>query len=109
MRQDEKASSLSAPVESERDTFHREVLEGLLKTQKELPAKYLYDERGSRLFEDICQTEAYYLTRTELQIMQERASEMALLLGPNCLLIEYGSGNCRKVRVLLDVILDSAV
>jgi L-histidine Nalpha-methyltransferase len=50
----------------------------------------------------------YYLTRTELSIMQERMAEMIALLGPNCLLIEYGSGSSTKIRMLLDALQDPA-
>jgi len=80
------------------------VLQGLQKPRKELSSKYFYDERGSRLFEQICLLDEYYITRTELYIMQERVQEMVSLLGPNCLLIEYGSGNSAKIRMLLDVL-----
>ena len=74
------------------------------KSRKELPSKYFYNERGSRLFEQICLLDEYYITRTESYIMQERIQEMAALLGPNCLLIEYGSGSSAKIRVLLDAL-----
>lgn len=87
--------------EPQQNTFLEEVLQGLQKPRKELPNKYFYNERGSRLFEQICLLDEYYLTRTELHIMQQRVQEMASLLGPNCLLIEYGSGNSTKIRMLL--------
>src|SRR5262249_5222531 len=57
---------------------------------------------GSRLFEQICELDEYYLTRTELAIMRKHAGEMAELLGPDCLLVEYGSGSSVKTRLLLD-------
>lgn len=90
--------------EPQRNTFLEEVLQGLQKPRKELPSKYFYNERGSRLFEQICLLDEYYVTRTELHIMQQRVQEMASLLGPNCLLIEYGSGNSAKIRMLLDAL-----
>lgn len=90
--------------EPQRDTFRAEVLQGLQKLRKDLPSKYFYNERGSRLFEQICLLDEYYPTRTELHIMQERVQEMASLLGPNCLLVEYGSGNSAKIRMLLDAL-----
>ncbi len=80
------------------------MLQGLQKPRKELPSKYFYNERGSRLFEQICLLDEYYLTRTELYIMQKWVQEMVSLLGPNCLLIEYGSGNSAKIRLLLDTL-----
>src|SRR5438309_9769046 len=79
-----------------------EVLRGLRQPAKELPCKYFYDETGSRLFEQICELDEYYLTRTELALMREHAGAMAALLGPDCLLIEYGSGSGVKTRLLLD-------
>src|SRR5258708_30646872 len=85
-----------------------EVLQGLQDSRKELPSKYFYDEVGSQLFEQICELDEYYPTRTELGIMQERASEMATLLGAACLLIEYGSGSSLKTRLLLNALRDPA-
>ncbi len=84
------------------DDFREEVLWGLRQPQKEIPSKYFYDERGSRLFDRICELEEYYLTPTETAIMREHVTEMAELLGPGCLLIEYGSGSSTKTRILLD-------
>jgi dimethylhistidine N-methyltransferase len=88
--------------EPERDTFREEVLKGLLKPRKELLSKYFYDDIGSQLFDQICEQDEYYLTRTEFSIMQEWLQEMVALLGPNCLLIEYGSGSSIKTRKLLE-------
>ena len=85
-----------------RESFLAEVLIGLRKSQKELPSKYFYDEHGSHLFERICELEEYYIPRIEASIMQYNIREMAELIGPYLLLIEYGSGNCEKVRFLLD-------
>lgn len=81
-----------------------EVLEGLSAEQKFLPAKLHYDQRGSELFEQICSLDEYYLTRTELAIMQQSASELAEALGPGCLLIEPGSGASLKTKLLLDAL-----
>ena len=102
MFQNMKRSVLLYDFEPERDTFREEVLQGLQDSRKELPSKYFYDDVGSQLFEQICALDEYYLTRTELRIMQEQVHEMASLLGPNCLLIEYGSGSSTKTRKLLD-------
>src|SRR5205814_4643112 len=79
-----------------------EVLRGLLSPQKELPCKLLYDETGSQLFEQICDLDEYYPTRSELRIMRASAADMAARLGPDCLLIEYGSGSSTKTPLLLD-------
>jgi len=82
--------------------FLEEVLRGLDLRPRELPCKYFYDERGSELFERICDLEEYYLTRTETEILRRYAPEMAAVLGANCLLVEYGCGSAKKTRMLLD-------
>ena len=88
--------------------FRDEVWAGLSHPQKTLPCKYFYDERGSALFESICELPEYYPTRTELSIMERYAPAMASLLGKRCLLVEYGSGSSRKTRLLLDRLHDAA-
>ena len=87
---------------TERSSFLEEVLHGLRQKQKVLPCKYLYDARGSQLFEEICELDEYYPTRTELAIMNRSVDEMAAQIGEEVLLIEYGSGSGRKTRLLLD-------
>jgi dimethylhistidine N-methyltransferase len=82
--------------------LREEVIAGLSKTNKELPCKLFYDERGSELFERICELEEYYPTRTEARIMDDHGGEMAAAVGEDCLLIEYGSGSSEKTRILLD-------
>jgi L-histidine Nalpha-methyltransferase len=88
--------------------FRADVLCGLLAPEKELPCKYFYDGVGSDLFEQITELDEYYPTRTELGILDRHAVEMAELLGPRCLLIEYGSGSSLKTRHLLDRLHDPA-
>lgn len=87
-------------------TFRAEVLAGLRGAPKTLPCKWLYDERGSELFEAICELDEYYVTRTELAITRAHAAEMAAWLGPRCLLVEYGSGSGLKTRILLGALDD---
>jgi L-histidine Nalpha-methyltransferase len=88
--------------------FRADVLRGLFTPEKTLPCKYFYDEVGSALFEQITELDEYYPTRTELAIMERHAAEMVGLLGPRCLLIEYGSGSSLKTRHLLDQLRDPA-
>lgn len=83
-------------------TFRADALTGLQSFEKTLPCKYFYDQRGSQLFDRICDLPEYYPTRTEIGIMRDHVGEMTALLGPDCLLIEYGSGSSTKTRVLLD-------
>ncbi|MFC1847089.1 L-histidine N(alpha)-methyltransferase, partial [Chloroflexota bacterium] len=85
-----------------------EVLSGLRKRQKEIPAKYFYDKRGSVLFQEICRLGEYYIPRTEIAIMKSRIHEIAGLLGAGILLIEYGCGDCIKTRILLDYLYQPA-
>jgi len=82
-------------------SFLHDVVCGLSRPRKELPPKYFYDERGSALFEAICEAPEYYLTRAETSLMTARAGEMARRLGPRCAVIEYGSGSGRKSRILV--------
>lgn len=79
-----------------------EVLKGLQKEQKLLPSKYFYDTQGSKLFEQICELEEYYPTRTELSIMRHNMDEITCELGENIQLIELGSGSSLKTRLLLE-------
>ena len=79
-----------------------ELLTGLQKKQKEVNPKYFYDARGSELFEQITRLDEYYPTRTEIAILQRHAAEMARICGPDCVLIEPGSGSSEKVRLLLN-------
>ena len=88
-------------LEPRTDTFRVEVLAGLRSDPKTLPPKFFYDARGSELFDAICNLEEYYLTRTELAIMQDHVGEMSDRLGPGCLVVEYGSGSSLKTRILL--------
>ncbi|MBD2438688.1 L-histidine N(alpha)-methyltransferase [Nostoc sp. FACHB-110] len=82
-------------------TAGTDVVRGLTQASKTLPAYYFYDDRGSELFEEICELPEYYLTRTETAILQKYASEIAKITG-SCELVELGSGSSTKTRILLD-------
>lgn len=84
------------------DRFREDVLAGLARSHKRLPAKYFYDTAGSRLFDRICELPEYYPTRTELGILRRHAPAMAERCGAGCLLVELGAGSLTKVRLLLD-------
>src|SRR5262245_48152432 len=83
------------------DGFLAEALAGLSRPQKMLPCKFLYDEEGSSLFNELCELEEYYPTRTENQILRDNITEIASLIGSECRLVEFGSGNSAKTRHLL--------
>lgn len=78
-----------------------EVMRGLRSAPKQLPSKFFYDAAGSALFERICALPEYYLTRTEIAIMQEHGAAMAAVLGADVELVEFGSGSGIKTRLLL--------
>ena len=84
------------------NAFHAELLRGLLRRPKSIAAKFFYDETGCQLFDEICCLDEYYLTRTEMRILREKAAEICALFGPDCRLIEFGSGSNAKTRILLD-------
>lgn len=82
--------------------FRSDILAGLRKPQKWLSSLYFYDARGSELFDEICELPEYYLTRTELAIMDTAIEDMCDHIGPHVLLIEFGSGSGLKTRKLLE-------
>jgi len=90
------------------EDFRRAVLAGLSRRPRAIPAKFLYDARGSALFDKICELPEYYLTRVETEILRTHASEIAELAGANAALVEFGSGSSVKSRLLLDA-MDPAV
>jgi L-histidine N-alpha-methyltransferase len=78
-----------------------EVVEGLLEPPRSLPPKYFYDDRGSRLFDAICNTPEYYPTRIEESLLAGYAADIIERVHPAHIL-EFGSGTARKTRHLLD-------
>lgn len=93
-------------LKHEAEDFRAEVIKGLTKPQKETHAKYFYDERGSQLFDEISEQPEYYLTRADIAILEEHCAKMGEMIGERALLIEFGSGNIRKIRVLLSALKD---
>ena len=86
--------------------FAAAVRQGLGAHPKSLPAKFFYDQRGSELFEQICELPEYYPTRTEIALLERHAGEIAAAIGGQAALIEFGAGALRKVRPLLDTLPD---
>ncbi len=84
------------------------VIEGLSRPHKTISPKYFYDEIGSKLFEDITRLPEYYLTNTELHIMDAYIDEMTDLIGAQASLIEFGAGSGQKTRLLLEHMHDPA-
>ena len=98
-------AALRRPVEADTaeadSSFARDVVAGLTARPKRLSPKYFYDQAGAQLFEEITALPEYYLTRCELEILRERAPEMARFFPAGSALIEFGSGSSKKVRILL--------
>lgn len=93
---------------SRRQQVQAEVIAGLRQTPKRIDSKYFYDDYGSRLFERIVTLREYYPPRCEREILQRHAAVIAARVGPECVLIEPGSGASRKVELLLDALRPSA-
>ena len=100
--------NLRKPIAENRmnTTFLNDVLGGLSQSPKTLPCKYFYDERGSELFEAICRTQDYYVTRTEMALLEHYAGDIAAVIGERACIIEPGSGAGEKIEFLLDALPD---
>lgn len=81
-----------------------EIKQGLRESPKRIAPKFFYDARGSALFEQITQLPEYYLTRTEISILDENKEKLSQVIDESCCLIEYGSGSSKKVRALINAI-----
>ena len=87
--------------------MERLVIEGLSRSPKQLPAWFLYDDEGSRLFDLICEQPEYSLTRTETALLEREAPAIAAALGQG-VLVEFGAGSARKVAPLLEAMASQA-
>src|SRR5216117_4289053 len=97
---------ISAPESSD---FLADVAAGLSSNQRTLSCKYFYDERGAALFQKICELPEYYITRTEIDILDRNRTEIASHLGPNIGLIGLGTGAGTKTRILIEALETPAV
>lgn len=87
-----------------RSEFLVDVISGLTQTQKSLPCRWLYDERGSELFEQITDLPEYYPTRTEISIFNSKLPEMVKAVGPEAQVVEFGAGAGTKTRLLISAL-----
>jgi L-histidine Nalpha-methyltransferase len=85
-----------------KSTFAEEVLLGLTSVPKGLHPKYFYDSKGSELFEQICETPEYYVTRTESSILEKYSDEIAMLNSDEKAIVELGSGSSIKTKYILN-------
>lgn len=83
------------------EAFESDVVVGLGQQAKTLPSRWLYDDRGSELFEDITRLDEYYPTRIETAILNKHSHAMAAFCGANCTLLEYGAGAGIKTEILV--------
>ncbi|PVV27252.1 MAG: L-histidine N(alpha)-methyltransferase, partial [gamma proteobacterium symbiont of Ctena orbiculata] len=89
-------------------SLYNAVVTGLSKSDKSIPPKFFYDQRGSELFDRICDQPEYYLPSVECRMLSDLADEIAKLTGKGRALIEPGAGSASKVRLLLDALRPSA-
>lgn len=82
------------------NSLAEDALNGLMSEPRILPPKYFYDEVGSKLFDLICQTDEYYLTRAESSLLNRYADEIIEVTRPNAI-VEYGSGTSEKTEFLI--------
>jgi uncharacterized SAM-dependent methyltransferase len=104
--------SLTAPQQlsaTESPDFLADAIAGLSSNPRTLPCKYFYDERGAALFQKICEQPEYYITRTEIDILDRYRAEIAANLGPQIELIGLGTGAGTKTRILMVALENPAV
>src|SRR5437762_5551656 len=97
---------VSAPESSD---FLADVIAGLSSKPRTLPCKYFYDDHGAALFQRICELPEYYVTRTEIDILDRNRAEIASYVGPNIQLIGLGTGAGTKTRILIEALQQPAV
>ncbi|WP_294124337.1 L-histidine N(alpha)-methyltransferase [Sphingomonas sp.] len=91
-------------VEKVDPAFRADVLNGLAEPIPAIPARWLYDRRGSELFDEITRLPEYYPTRTETALLQDRIGEMARLIPADSAVIEFGAGSATKTPILLHAV-----
>jgi len=101
MLDDAKLDAAKCPAEGELAVFRDDVVAGLGQTQKRLSARWFYDLRGSELFEEITQLDAYYPTRTEINLLTAMRDEICDHVRGPVAVVEFGAGSTRKTPLLL--------
>lgn len=98
------AASQSALQAAAHADFKQAVLYGLVRSSRRLPSRFLYDERGSELFEDITKLKEYYPTRAETALLKTHGADIAQHVGDADILVEFGSGSSRKTSLLISAL-----
>ena len=96
-----KVRPLAKKSQADSNPFATDAIKGLSATPKFMLAKHFYDAEGSRLFERIMGLPEYYPTRSEMQVLRDKASEIAGRIPSGAALVEFGSGSTAKIRILL--------
>ncbi|HEV8407752.1 MAG TPA: L-histidine N(alpha)-methyltransferase [Sphingomicrobium sp.] len=100
--------ALLATLDPQTKAFRDDVLAGLSAPIPAIPARWLYDLRGSELFDEITRLPSYYPTRTETAIFHEIMPELAARIPKGAAVVEFGAGSATKTPILLDAIAPSA-
>lgn len=95
------STTMSDPAIKNDSAFADAILTGFAQEQKSLPPRFLYDTRGSELFEEITRLEEYYPTNCDIEILTTHGKDMAAKIGSGAVLVEFGSGSSRKTPLLL--------
>jgi L-histidine Nalpha-methyltransferase len=90
------------------DAFRDDVLAGLSAPIPAIPARWLYDHRGSELFDEITRLPEYYPTRTETQLLEDIMLAVAARVPPGAAVVEFGAGSATKTPLLLEAIAPAA-
>lgn len=99
-----RATADNQPQVSDTTGFFTDMSLALSQRPRGISPKYLYDDRGSALFDLICEQPEYYPTRTEVGLLTAHAEEIAAYIGPHAEIVEFGAGSLQKVRLLLDAL-----
>ena len=100
-KEDIKELKYFIDLQPKKEDFREAVLRGLSLPQKSISPKFFYDERGSRIFDKICNTPEYYVTRTEIALLNEIWQEIHSLVEAGSTVVEYGCGSSIKIKALL--------
>jgi dimethylhistidine N-methyltransferase len=99
-----EGAEIGLDASPEAEGFAADVVRGLSRTPKALSPKWLYDARGSALYELICEQPEYYPPRIETALLERHGPDLADAIGPDALVFEYGAGNARKTALLLEAL-----
>jgi dimethylhistidine N-methyltransferase len=99
---------LPATADPQTQAFREDVLAGLAAAIPAVPARWLYDRRGSELFDEITRLASYYPTETETALLRAIMPEVAALSAKNAAVVEFGAGSATKTPILLETIAPAA-